>query len=54
MGFWFYGSDLTCVVAQRDTQGRVQQGANLSAALSRRGSEPSTGEDLSRQKDMLS
>lgn len=48
------GSSLACVVAQRDTQGRAQQGASLSVALSSRGSEPSTGDDTSRQKDMLS
>lgn len=48
------GPGLTCVVAQRDTQGRVQQGASLSVTLRRRGSDPSTGEDTSRQKDMLS
>lgn len=55
-GSWFPGPGpgLTCVVAQRDTQGRVQQGASLSVTLRRRGSDPSTGEDTSRQKDMLS
>lgn len=44
----------TCVVAQRYTQGLVQQGNSRSVSLRKRGSEPSNGEETSRQKDMLS
>lgn len=44
----------TCVVAQRETQGRVQQGNSLSVSLRKPGSDLRTGEDTSRQKDMLS
>jgi len=45
---------LTCVVAQRETQGRVQQGTSQSIALRRQGSDLRTGEETSRQNDMLS